>query len=46
MRTPPGVSSADFAAAGEQFGAAVGKQWVFTSDEAVNTYRGPDSLVQ
>ncbi len=39
MRTPPGVSSADFAAAIEQFGAAVGKEWVFTSDEAVNTYR-------
>ena len=39
MRTPPGVSSADFAAAVEQFGGAVGKQWVFTSDEAVNTYR-------
>jgi 4-cresol dehydrogenase (hydroxylating) len=39
MRTPPGVSAADFAAAIEQFGAAVGKQWVFTSDEAVATYR-------
>ena len=39
MRTPPGVSSADFAAAIEQFAAAVGKEWVFTSDEAVNTYR-------
>jgi 4-cresol dehydrogenase (hydroxylating) len=39
MRTPPGVSSTDFAAAIEQFAAAVGKEWVFTSDEAVNTYR-------
>src|SRR4051795_5826282 len=39
MRTPPGVNSADFAAAVEQFGAAGGKDWVFTSDEAVNTYR-------
>src|SRR5262245_41111476 len=39
MRTPPGVSSADFSAAIDQFAAAVGKEWVFTSDEAVNTYR-------
>jgi 4-cresol dehydrogenase (hydroxylating) len=39
MRTPPGVSAADFASAIEQFGAAVGKQWVFTSDQDVNTYR-------
>jgi len=39
MRTPPGVSAADFASALEQFAAAVGKQWVFTSDEAVSTYR-------
>ncbi len=39
MRTPPGVSSADFAKAIDQFAAAVGKQWVFTSDEAVSTYR-------
>ena len=39
MRTPPGVSSADFDAAIEQFGDAVGTQWVFTSDDDVNTYR-------
>jgi 4-cresol dehydrogenase (hydroxylating) len=39
MRTPPGVSSADFDTAIEQFAAAVGEQWVFTSDEDVNTYR-------
>ena len=39
MRIPPGVSSADFASAIEQFGAAVGKDWVLTSDEAVATYR-------
>jgi (+)-pinoresinol hydroxylase len=39
MRTPPGVSPADFATAVERFGDAVGKQWVFTSDDAVNTYR-------
>jgi 4-cresol dehydrogenase (hydroxylating) len=39
MRTPPGISEADFATALEQFSNAVGKQWVFTSDEDVNTYR-------
>src|SRR5215470_6336453 len=39
MRTPPGVSSADFSAALDQFAAAVGKEWVFTSDEAVTPYR-------
>jgi len=39
MRTPPGVSSTDFATAIEQFADAIGEQWVFTSDEDVNTYR-------
>ena len=39
MRTPPGVSAADFASAIDQFATAVGKEWVFTSDEAVATYR-------
>ncbi len=39
MRTPPGVSTADFEKAIKQFEAAVGSQWVFTSDEDVNTYR-------
>jgi (+)-pinoresinol hydroxylase len=39
MRVPPGVSEADFAAALTQFEAAVGKQWVFTSDEDVDLYR-------
>ena len=39
MRTPPGVSEADFATAIRQFAEAVGKEWVFTSDEDVNTYR-------
>ena len=39
MRLPPGVASADFSAALEQFEAAVGKQWVFTSDEDVDLYR-------
>jgi len=39
MATPPGVSAADFAAATAQFAEVVGKQWVFTDDESVNTYR-------
>ena len=39
MRTPPGVAAKDFAAALEQFEAAIGKQWVFTSDEDVDLYR-------
>ena len=39
MRTPPGVSAADFDKALKQFGDAVGSQWVFTSDDAVNTYK-------
>jgi len=39
MRGSTGVSEADFAAALTQFEAAVGKQWVFTSDEDVDLYR-------
>ena len=39
MRTPPGVSAADFEKAIKQFSDAVGSQWVFTSDDDVNTYR-------
>ncbi len=39
MRTPPGVSQADFAEALRQFAAAVGKAWVFTSDEDLDLYR-------
>ena len=39
MRLPPGVSSAAFAAALKEFGAAVGSEWVFTSDEDTNLYR-------
>ena len=39
MRLPPGVSSADFADAIKQFQDAVGKEWVFTSDEDVDLYR-------
>src|ERR1700685_3474633 len=39
MRVPPGVSPGDFADAIKQFEAAIGKDWVFTSDEDVNLYR-------
>jgi (+)-pinoresinol hydroxylase len=39
MKTPPGVSSSDFAAALGQFEQTVGKPWVFTSDEDVDLYR-------
>jgi (+)-pinoresinol hydroxylase len=53
MTVPPGVSSEDFAEALRQFEAAVGKEWVFTSDEDVAMYRDayspfygePDELV-
>jgi hypothetical protein len=36
---PPGVSRKDFQDAIAQFRAAVGKEWVFTSDEDVDLYR-------
>jgi (+)-pinoresinol hydroxylase len=39
MRVPPGVSPTDFADALKQFEQAVGKEWVFTSDEDVDLYR-------
>jgi (+)-pinoresinol hydroxylase len=39
MKVPPGVSSGDFAEAIRQFEDAVGKEWVFTSDEDVALYR-------
>jgi (+)-pinoresinol hydroxylase len=39
MRIPPGVSSADFSAALAKFEQAVGKEWVFASDEDVALYR-------
>ena len=39
MRTPPGVSEADFAAALAAFAAVVGKEWVFSSQEDTDLYR-------
>ena len=43
MKVPPGVSPADFSEAIKQFEEAVGKDWVFTSDEDVALYRDPYS---
>ena len=39
MKTPPGVSAADFAEALRRFEGVVGKDWVFTSDEDLDLYR-------
>ena len=39
MRVPPGLSQADFADALKQFEAAVGKDWVLSSEEDIDTYR-------
>jgi 4-cresol dehydrogenase (hydroxylating) len=39
MRTPPGVSASDFALAIAEFQAAVGKDWVFISDEDLDLYK-------
>lgn len=39
MRLPPGVTSKDFSEAIQQFEEAVGKEWVFTTDEDVALYR-------
>ena len=38
MRIPPGLSQGDFAEALRRFEAAVGRQWVFTSDEDLDLY--------
>ena len=39
MRLPPGVSATDFGAALRQFEQAVGRDWLFTSEEDLATYR-------
>lgn len=39
MRTPPGISPATFAAAIDEFAGAVGKAWVFTTEEDLELYR-------
>ena len=39
MRLPAGIKQTDFSAALQQFEQAVGKDWVFTSEEDVDLYR-------
>jgi len=39
MRVPPGLTPADFSDALKQCEQAVGRDWVFSSDEDVETYR-------
>jgi FAD/FMN-containing dehydrogenase len=39
MRVPPGVTSTAFSEALKQFADAVGKEWVFTSEEDLDLYR-------
>jgi hypothetical protein len=41
---PPGLSAAVFAAALKDMQAVVGAQWVFSSDDDLETYRDPYSL--
>ncbi|MGA8869779.1 MAG: FAD-binding oxidoreductase [Candidatus Acidiferrales bacterium] len=38
-RLPPGLSAKDFSDALKQFEEAIGKEWVFSSDEDVDLYR-------
>ena len=45
MRVPPGLTSKDFSSALQEFEAAVGKPWVFTSDEDMDLYRDSYSPV-
>ena len=44
MRSPPGVSAADFADALAGFKSVVGEDWVFTSDEDLEPYRDAYSI--
>ncbi len=44
MVLPPNVSAADFASALAEFKAAVGSEWVFSSDEDVALYRDSYSI--
>ena len=43
---PPNVDAETFAAAVREFAAAVGAEWVFTSDEDLEAYRDPYSLMR
>ena len=46
MAVPPGVNDGDWKRALEQFRAAVGPDWVFTSDEDVAMYKDAYSPFQ
>jgi FAD/FMN-containing dehydrogenase len=39
MAAPPGVSERDFSRALDELAGAVGREWVFTTDEDLNLYR-------
>ena len=43
---PPGVSAERFASAVREFEEAVGKDWVFTSEEDLNPYRDHFSYIK
>jgi FAD/FMN-containing dehydrogenase len=43
-KLPPGIAAATFAAAVKAFEGVVGKEWVFTSEEDLDTYRDAYSL--
>jgi (+)-pinoresinol hydroxylase len=43
---PPGVSAERFASAVREFEAAIGKDWVFTSEEDLNPYRDHFSYIK
>ena len=43
---PPLVSEQDFSQALEEFAAAIGQEWVFTSDQDLEAYRDPYSLMR
>jgi 4-cresol dehydrogenase (hydroxylating) len=43
---PPNVSAEDFASAVREFAAAVGADWVFTSDADLELYRDPYSVMR
>lgn len=45
MRLPPGVNGKDFSDALKQFAEAIGKEWVYTSEEDVDLYRDSYSPV-
>ncbi len=44
IKLPPGISAATFAEAVKEFQAAVGADWVFTSEEDLDTYRDAYSI--